>query len=795
MAPVSRSNSSSGTPRPLRRRMRMINSCFECRRRKQKCTKHQPCEKCLDFGRECTYLSQTLDDIGRQRFNDVKNKVGSLERTLERNMALRSSTASKVSSDLVIDSVGFEDGYEVQIQPGDMLTSETIQHMRQDESSADVVDVVLRIDRIHLHARTEALMLARFTADKPNPDDLNDALSAASAGSNFPNFMQFSTDCIMPFSGNIFGMESDSVMLKSLIPHRPTADMLVARYFRSVHLLCPCLDQREFDRTYKAFWESLERNIEPSPKTYCWVFAVFFAASVSQSKTDYPLIMGKPDLKSGLYRFKTGVEIALCRAEFMRGSSFEVFQAYVIYLLATVRTEISRAHSISIGMALRIAECMGLGKDGEYFHLTPMEIQLRRLIWYQLCFMDVRTSESQGPRPYIRRDDFNTKLPVNIENELLETAETMPAPVERWTPMTLSLIRFEVNEVARAIWADRQKPECRRATITEMLSRVDEFWKLIVSRYDSFMQLDVPVQKYTRLAYHLQMYRLYVVVLMRYNTQHSAGLPAKLNSVMVRACIMICELTIQLDTDPMFADWKWYLGAYTQYQPALVLAREIYDNPGTSEADRIWACLSHAFIINPNDSREQQIEAIMARIVTKLHIYRSLRMPAWTARSRQMGRQKGEKVEKGKIPSHLDQTDPCYQQGQRSTASALPTEAIPSYVADTGPSLPSPASSSLSHLTQDEPWVSDKWPQRPVSVPSTFVGQSQPLPQLLQPLGHPPGPHNESQMLLDVDWETINNIFQQDPHTGELILVGYDDMSLSTQPPPVHGPHLQHPPS
>ncbi|KAL5614883.1 uncharacterized protein BROUX77_000720 [Berkeleyomyces rouxiae] len=772
MASETRSNdSASPAPRPFRRRMRMINSCFECRRRKQKCSKDQPCEKCIDFGRECIYLSRELDDAGKQRFNDMKNKVGSLERALERNIAL-TSAASKPPADLVIDSVGYEEGYEVQVQPGDMLTSETIANMHQDESCADLVDAVLRMDRVHLHVRTEALMLARFTSDNLHPKDLKGLIAAASERSKLPGFMQFSADCIMPFSGQILSPSSENATLKTWLPSRDEADRLVTRYFRSVHLLCPCLDQCDFDRTYNTFWDNINQSIEPSPRAYCWVFAVLFAAAVSLSKTVYPLDMGKYPDTSDVQRYKTAIEIALCRSEFLRGTSFAVFQAYVVYLLAIVRTEISRAHSISIGTALRIAECMGLGKDGEYFNLTPMEIQLRRLVWYQLCFMDIRTSEAQGPRPYLRRDDFNTKLPVNIENEYLANADVMPKSTERWTPMTLSLIRFEINEVARAIWADRQKPETRRATITEMLSRVDEFWKQIVSKYDHLMDLSIPSQKYTRLAYHLQMYRLYVLVLMRYNTHHSIGLPAKLNSVLVRACIMICELTMQLDTDEMFAEWKWYFGAYTQYQPALVLAREIYDNPNSSEADRIWVCLDHCFVTSPSDSRERKIELIMSGIVTKLHIYRTLRMPAWTTRSRQAQMQNGRGKKDKENESHG--TTPQKSSSQQDSQTPVPvlgSNPGPQLLDNRTPGVYSSSMpSSMSRVARSDTPGTEIW-QQP-AAPSFFQHPlSEPRPNALT---------SEPAALMDIDWDTINNIFQQDPNTGELILVGYRDMSLST---------------
>lgn len=102
-------------------------------------------------------------------------------------------------------------------------------------------------------------------------------------------------------------------------------------------------------------------------------------------------------------------------------------------------------------MAVRMAECMGLHRDGEEYGLTPLETHVRRVIWNQLCFLDIRTCEAQGPRPVIRREEYDTRLPLNCDDTEV-THENAPDPdscAGRWTPITLPLIRFEINEMMR----------------------------------------------------------------------------------------------------------------------------------------------------------------------------------------------------------------------------------------------------------------------------------------------------------------------------------------------------------
>lgn len=65
----------------IRRRNRLITSCLECRRRKLKCDKLQPCTNCTKFQRDCVFLAPALDPLGQAKLAEVKEKMGMLERT------------------------------------------------------------------------------------------------------------------------------------------------------------------------------------------------------------------------------------------------------------------------------------------------------------------------------------------------------------------------------------------------------------------------------------------------------------------------------------------------------------------------------------------------------------------------------------------------------------------------------------------------------------------------------------------------------------------------------------------
>lgn len=318
-----------------------------------------------------------------------------------------------------------------------------------------------------------------------------------------------------------------------------------------------------------------------------------------------------------------------------------------------------------------MAECMGLHRDGEAYGLTPLETLVRRLLWHQLCFLDIRTCEAQGPRPAIRREDYDTKLPINCEeDDLAMYNPTPPEPAEHWTSTLLPLMRFEINEMMRIIWTDRRKLETRKTTLTTVLTKIETFRKRMFEKYDRFLNDNIPIQRYARLVMRLLIYRLHAMILHPYHSNTTNPMPQRLTGVLVESGIRIIDIAIQLETDPAFRDWSWYIGAYQQFQIALLLATEIYYRPNNKEADRIWACLDYVFHLDPNMPREQKGTTILAEVMGKTGVYQGMRkMRAPTSITRAVpGRHAvhpGEAQRPSMSPSHLQPQMNLHQHQQQ----------------------------------------------------------------------------------------------------------------------------------
>ncbi|KAK1726747.1 fungal-specific transcription factor domain-containing protein [Colletotrichum acutatum] len=844
--PSSPAASVSGAPspasKPIRRRMRMITSCLECRRRKLKCNKSQPCVNCMKFSRDCVYLSPKLDEASQLRLTEIKEKVGSLERQLERDVAKTSRAAQQQA--ILADDVEDDFAEERDLEPTDM-TALDVTYEEDADGTDDLIDLGVQVGRMRITERIGGLSRPRIAEEISagisgpggppggpppggpmggpmggmggmmammggrgmggagrggpprggpppgypgfgGPPPGMDAMSvvSGSSGDSIPDFLRPGESYIPPSSGFFFGHTPEALSLDRRLPQKEAADRLTQQYFAAVHPIARCVHRPSFEAEYVNFWDEVYSNIEPRASTQAVMFAAWFSAAVSMDDPTVRTLFGVT--KANLIdRMKTETERALGKANFLRTTRVETMQAFIMYMLPLCRAEVSRAHSVLVGAAVRMAECMGLHRDGETYGLNPLDTHVRRLIWHQLCFLDIRTCEAQGPRPAIRREDYDTKLPLNCEEEDFYAAGPPPEPADVWTSSLLSAIRTECNEMMRVIWLDRRRLETRKTTLTAVLQKIENFRRRMVEKYEHLLDGEIPIQRYAKLVMNLLLYRLHVMILHPYHANANSPMTHRLNNLLVTSGIMIIEISIQLENDPQFRDWAWYLGAYQQFQIALLLATEIYYRPQNREADRIWACLDYVFGTDRTLPPEMKGLQILGEIMSKMATYqgmRKMRAPTGTSRAplnktavnvrnENQGGQNAQQPHPGQgmpmgFKAEPGMGGPGMQQSSPMSGMGSPGMASPPNAQMQGP----PPGIVFAGVSNGEAI----WSMPPVNADSPeSVSDGASMG------GHRPSqPMNMMNPLESVDWDIINGLFPHDPSTGELNIAGYNDPTL-----------------
>ena len=164
-----REASTSRNAARVRRRNRVIASCLECRRRKLKCDKTAPCTNCSRASRDCVYLAPALDSASQRRLAELKDRMGSLEQSLEQNVARHGTTdpalpqAVKVEdgSDLEDDDVD-EPEDERNLEPTRLAV---LDQVYDDDADDDLMDLGVQLGKLRVSDRVGGFARPKFAEE------------------------------------------------------------------------------------------------------------------------------------------------------------------------------------------------------------------------------------------------------------------------------------------------------------------------------------------------------------------------------------------------------------------------------------------------------------------------------------------------------------------------------------------------------------------------------------------------------------------------------------------------------
>ncbi|KAJ5372856.1 hypothetical protein N7517_004862 [Penicillium concentricum] len=585
----------------VRRRNRVIHSCLECRRRKIKCGRGDPCENCLASGEQCIYVNAaTTDAQFQQRLKDMKEAKDAIEDGFQDNIDCETIQqevkGSRRKRPRHPDEV--EDDLDTSADEGLLEPTPLAVHdaAYADEADDDVHDLGFRIGRMRLGERIGGLYRPRIA------DELYSSLQyIPKRSSRFvpPPVVSVPAKDLLgpglsftaPSPDFIFSLSSIEPLL-GYIPHRNVADKLLEQYWVAVHPIVRILHRPSFAQRYETLWEAIENGEPVAPSLVALVYSVLFSAVISMSEGQVQEVCrdSREQLRNSL---KLGVEASLGRAQLLRSTKIETLQAFVAYLMPMCIDEISRAHTVLAAMAIRLAECMGLHRDPSEYGFSSVECQIRRLIWYQICYLDLKTSEIQGPRPSIHHDGYTTQLPFYVT--LSQSSSPNAAPT--WKDMIFSSIRFECQEMHRKCLMLRTKVDQKKISLSKAISEIEAFRGSMDAKYGPYLNAVTPspIQRAAQLVMKLLTNLLYLIPLHRYMNSVTYRIPDRLRQIVLTKGAEALEAAVELQSAEDLKQWSWYSGAYQQYHSALLLLVEVFTYPMRRVANRIWHCLDFIF--------------------------------------------------------------------------------------------------------------------------------------------------------------------------------------------------------
>ncbi|KAI1076324.1 fungal-specific transcription factor domain-containing protein [Whalleya microplaca] len=380
-----------------------ILACVLCQNRKIKCDRKTPCSNCTKANVTCTPSTPAPARKRRRPNQDLQQRLARCEELL-------SEYATAKPSDPPAESAGRKDTWK---PTGKLIV---------DDGGVKFMGSFL-LANIH----DEISAMREILEDDETVDDISTPAESHSPDSN---------------TGLILS-DTSAANLEDLHPQPAQIFRLWQTFLERVNPVCKIIHVP----TVQPLLAEAATNRAVVPKNVeALLFSIYLMASVAL--TDEESVERLGYTKAEAYsRFSKGCRTALIRVGILKNYDLVVLQAMVLYLFSLAGPYDTHAAWILNGVSVRIAQKMGLHKDGESLGLSPFETEMRRRIWWQIVLLDANYALMSGLGQSLLPRSWDAKKPLNInDSDLYPTMTTVQAK-EGPTDMIFCLISYEISQM------------------------------------------------------------------------------------------------------------------------------------------------------------------------------------------------------------------------------------------------------------------------------------------------------------------------------------------------------------
>ena len=332
------------------------------------------------------------------------------------------------------------------------------------------------------------------------------------------------------------------------------------------------------------------------------MFSIYFASVNSMSPNDCLVVFGVEKYAT-LRRYRFATEQAFARAGFLSTQELTILQAMLLFLTCVRRTDDTRYVWTMTGILIRLANALGIHRDGQQFNLSPFETELRRRLWWQICTLDVRASEDHGCDPSIVEQTSDTKFPLNINDaDIHQNMKEPPEEHEGATEMTFDLLRYSFSSTVRRLsYAPPAPGPCRAKNaglnLEDKEKIIEELHHYIEKKYLQYCDTaTVPLHWVAATVARLILAKMWLVVHHPFQRSDAgAGLPQETKDRLFHTSVEVIEFSRLLETEKTTMKWGWLFRTHVQWHAlAFVLSRLCINTLGP-DVDRAWAAIDSVF--------------------------------------------------------------------------------------------------------------------------------------------------------------------------------------------------------
>ena len=249
------------------------------------------------------------------------------------------------------------------------------------------------------------------------------------------------------------------------------------------------------------------------------------------------------------------------------------------------------------GLLIRAAQSIGLHRDGEHFHLPPLDCEIRRRLWWQIMGFDSRVAEDHGLSTRGLDGFCDTKVPLNVDDRDLDpNMKVAPAPKLQWTEMTTFLVAVEMNQALQQVSRLSLAVMDRKDRISSLEKLLETVKERIEEQYLQYCDPNIPIQKSALLLGRILVGKLEVLVRQQYlrglSVEEAASRATE--QTLALACDTL-EIGFEFKTDELLSNFHWLFCTYTMYHLLTYALWHLCVRPACPDADRAWEVVDKVF--------------------------------------------------------------------------------------------------------------------------------------------------------------------------------------------------------
>ncbi|TDZ67972.1 Aurofusarin cluster transcription factor aurR2 [Colletotrichum trifolii] len=407
-----------------------VLACVFCHQRKIRCDRKSPCSNCIKTDQPCVPSKRAPAGAGRRRVvKDLLDRLHQCESLL--SQVAPHDAEGRPAVDVASPPAStWRDGTSVDSPASSWVSYE---EARKDSSRRPSGKIVVDEGRrtymeSPLHSNVlDHLQFSKLSLDDDDDDatkqtDFSDSATVVDANDGASVNEQESMDFDLLALGPVEILRLWQVFLERVNPMT-----------KVIHV--PSLEPIVFEAATDRF------NVRPEVEALLCAVNVLGIMALTDSEAQQVLNVAK---SKALEKSSLALKKALSRVDFLRKYNLTILQCLVLYLVSLQGQFDRHASWILTGTLVRIAQRMGLHRDGELLGLRPFETEMRRRIWWQIIMLETKYAILAGFCDTLLPPNWDAKLPSNVNDADLLPGSSEPVKSrEGATEMALVLMLYE----------------------------------------------------------------------------------------------------------------------------------------------------------------------------------------------------------------------------------------------------------------------------------------------------------------------------------------------------------------